>query len=277
MDSITQNDLEKLSTEELISRMDDILLKSSYERYSYLPKDFPRQEIPLVSQLIKTSRLSILADDVKREIANIAFDYLVQLELNSVGAGIFNIITSIHGHSNQELWLSPLFRLRQGVIYQYIVAFSRVAMEIFMDLLYFVEKGKRLKTRQKLQTFRDWLGDTEHPLHYFAYILLTVYKFDKDLRTDEIHGTPQFPRKLLLLQKPTSEEQNMHYQLFGELINCWRPLIDILNGRKPTYMTISSDKAQEWFKAFISGAKEEIDMQLQDMFSYIDSQKMHRA
>src|SRR5258708_27278921 len=91
-------------------------------------------------------------------------------------------------------WHVPLLRLRDGAIRQYQIMCSRIAMEIFMDLLHCIETGQRLTSkRSKLKAFQKWLCDPANDLHYFAHVLLDACRFERSLRTPEVHCTPKWP------------------------------------------------------------------------------------
>jgi hypothetical protein len=275
MDSIDRATLVAFSLEQLVERMDAVLLQSNHERYSYLPKDFPRQEIPLVSQLMITKKLAILSDDSKRAVAHIAFAYLAQMACIFVSSGFTN---NLHHNSDEKTsWLSPTFQIQHGMVRQYQITASRTLMDIFMDLLYCIENGHRIggddsKLRKqgkhsKLVAFRIWLCEPQNPFNYFAHTVLETIPFSKNFRDPEVHGELKLPKRLLLLQKPTPEEMQEPFQLINSaLLNSWRPLIDISNGKKPSYIVNASDKGREWFEVYRKGSNEEIKQQLSSMF-----------
>jgi hypothetical protein len=256
--------LQALSLEKLVERMDRILLRSDQERGHH--DSFP---VNLVSSIIKTKKVTALQDEQKRKVAHIAFDYLVERELNSVSSSFANKILFTPEY-NDSAWLSPTFRLRHGAIQQYQIISSRIAMEIFMDLLHCIETGDRLKAkRSKIKAFRKWLCDTKNQFHYFAHVLLEAYRFDRGIRTPEVHGTPKISTQILLLRPPTFQEVNEAHTLLNVLANCWRPLLDILNDQKPQYMHISVDQVG-WLTTYVNGSEEEVDAKLDELFSEIE-------
>jgi hypothetical protein len=98
---------------------------------------------------------------------------------------------------------------------------------------------------------------------------LEAYRFDRIVRTPEVHGTPKISKKLLLLQSPTSQELNEPNRLLNALMSCWRPLIEILNGQRPSYMYIS-DEQMEWFATYMSGSEKVISEKLIAMFEDVE-------
>ncbi len=247
--------------------MDEILRESVIERYGQVHEAFP---LCLVSDILSTQKIAAQSQEQQRLIAHIAFAYLVQLDLHSVSGGFSNKILFTEAYDPNSSWKSPLFRLRDGAIRQYQIVASRIAMEIFMDLLHCIEEGHRLESRRsKLKSFRKWLCDSANQFHYFAHVLLAAYRFDRNLRTPEIHGTPKLPRRLLTLQHPSPEEMNEQHRLLNTLLGCWRPLREMLNGQRPQYMNILEED-MDWFKAYMSGSPEEIEAKLATMFDGLE-------
>ena len=264
---LSQAKLDELPVSALVERMDALIQWSRAERYGANCNGSPEN---LVSHIITTQRVSAFSGAIQKRIAHISFAYLVELELNSVSSGFANALLFNGHYDEQTSWLSPTFRLREGAIRQYQIVSSRIAMEIFMDLLYCIETGQRLEAkRSKLKSFRNWLCDTKNPFHYFAHTLLEAYRFDRNIRTPEVHGTPRLPKRLLLLQHPSFEELNDAHRLTNVLSGCWTPLLGLLNNEHPIYMQIS-DAEKEWFSVYMTGSEDEITEKLSAMFEGIE-------
>jgi hypothetical protein len=266
MNPIDEAALKELRLPELVQRMDALITESIVERYGVCNESFRKG---LVSDIVNSKQVSVLSEDKQRKIAYIAFSYIVQMELNSVASGFSNKILFTQEYDEKLSWQSPVFRLRDGAIAQYEIISSRIAMEIFMDLLHCIETGERLRSkRSKLKAFQKWLCDPVNQFHYFAHVLLEAYRFDRTQRTPEIHGTPKLPNKLLLLQPPTFQESNAPHQLINSLMGCWHPLRELLNGQRPLSMQISMvDEA--WFSTYMTGSDAEIASKLAEMFEDI--------
>ena len=255
--------LAALSLPDLVRRMDDILGCSIIERDGAIPDELYHYR---VSQIITTRRVSKLPEDTQRYLAHIVFSYLVQSEMGSVVSGISNALLYNERYDEKLSWQSPIFRLRHGALHQYQIVSSRIAMEIFMDILYCIDTRQRLdKKKSKLKAFRKWLCDPDNDFHYFAHVLLAAYRFDRGIRTPEVHGTPKLPKRLLLLQKPSHNEMNECHNLTNTLSGCWHPLVDLLNETKPSYMQIS-EADMEWFHAYMAGTEENVVTKLSLMF-----------
>lgn len=252
-----------LSLADLVKRMDDVLHSSVIERYGVIPDGF----VPnLVSQIMETQRVHALPEETQRYLAHIVFSYLVQSEMASVIGGMSNAVLFNDRYNENLSWQSPLFRLRHGALHQYQIVSSRIAMEIFMDILYCIDTGERLeKKKSKLKAFRKWLCDPNNQFHYFAHVLLAAYRFDRGIRTPEVHGTPKLPKRLLSLQKPSHDEMNECHNLTNTLSGCWRPLLELLDGKTPSYMHIN-EADMDWFHAYMTGTEEEVVNKLTLMF-----------
>lgn len=263
MNSLSDHDLDALSIAALVARMDEFLHVQHIERYGMPPFDQFKQ---CVSDIANTKLIAEQPEKARRKIAYLTFSYLVQMQLCSVSSGIENKVLYDENYSEAK-WQSPSFRLRHGALFQYQAIGSRIAFEVFIDLLYVIENGKRIESKKsKLKAFRSWLCDTQNRFHYFAHVLLSAYHFDREIRTPEVHGGSRLTRRMLCLDVPDHTEQNEPMRLTNTLINAWRPLIDILNGIRPMYMTVSQASDKEWFNTFVSGDEDAIEARLAEMF-----------
>ncbi len=267
MHPITNEELDQLSNAELVARMDEFINDAFLERNSHLPPGF-LQSAKLVTQVMHTPLVMSKGEDVQRKIAYLCFSYLIQFDLGQVGLGISNLV--LYRGFEESKWQSPLFRLKHAALDQYQIVTSRMAFEVFIDLLHVLETGERIETKKsKLRAFKKWLLEPKNPFNYFAHVLIVAYNFDREQRTPEVHGTSKFPRKMLCLQPPSSDEQNNPLHLTNALLNAWLPLLEILNGNRPSSMQISLDD-QIWFHAFMSNDETQIEQALEKMFEDIN-------
>lgn len=134
-----------------------------------------------------------------------------------------------------------------------------------------METGERLdSSKSKLKKLRNWLQDVKNKFHYFAHVLLIAYRFDREVRTPEVHGSPTSPRSMLQLQTSSFEENNKQFFLINTLAGVWRPLIDTLNDIRTTYMQMSQAD-NEWFHTYKSGDNEAIEAKKDEMLNNIDN------
>ena len=269
MNPISEAELDALPLGSVVNRMDEFLTQSHIERYGAIDNLFP---VLLTYELVNSAVVLQRPEVDQREIAYICFGYLVQLQLDSVVSGMANKILYAENYSLAN-WSSPVFRLRDRALRQYQIICSRVAFEIFIELLHVIETGRRIKPKKsksnkesKLKAFRIWLRNPSNRFHYFAHVLLVAYRFDREFRSPEVHGSSPLPRRMLMLQVPSHDENNAHCRLTNTLAGVWRPLIDILNNIRPNYMSISQAD-ENWFHAYMSGSDDAIEEKLGEMLA----------
>lgn len=265
MRAISDQELDALSLVELISRMDTFLFVAHGERYGSI---HPASPEPTVSELMCATLIANKPEDERRRIAYVSFGYLAQVQFSSISSGIANRVL-FDNEFEVAKWQSPVFRLRHAALTQYQIVCSRIAFEVFIDLLYVIETGQQLNSKKsKMRAIRKWLRSPKNRFHYFAHVLLEAYRFDREHRTPEVHGTSRLPRQILRLQEPSSEDMNSSLHLICALLNSWHPLLDILNERRPTQMQIF-DNDQSWFHAFMSQDDATIEEKLADMLDEV--------
>lgn len=157
LEPIKGKELDSLSLTDLVIRMDKVLEISQLERYENLPSEVLSHYLnlkPTVMEFLSTKLVSQKSPDQQRFLVWLFFGFLVQMELCDVAGGISNRVLFDSGYHESESWRSPAFTLRRGVIRQFDVLSSRVAMDIFMDLLYAIDGGQRLaSTKSKFKIF----------------------------------------------------------------------------------------------------------------------------
>jgi hypothetical protein len=182
MNPISEAELDALTLDAVVNRMDEFLTQSHIERYGAIDNLFP---VLRTNELVNSAVVLQRPEVDQRRIAYICFDYLVQLQLDSVSSGMANKILYGENYSLAN-WSSPVFRLRDGALRQYQITCSRVAFEIFIDLLHVIETGRRIDSKKsKLKAFRIWLRNPSNRFHYFAHVLLVAYRFDREIRTPD--------------------------------------------------------------------------------------------
>lgn len=269
LNPLREEELDALSITELVARMDRVLEVNRLERYGPEVSQYFEHK-PTVAEFVATRLVSQKTEN-QRGLVYLFFGFLVQMELCEISSGISNKVLYNSDFHETESWHSPAFRLRHGAIRQYDILASRVAMDIFMDLLYAIDRGERLaSSRSKFKAFRKWLKNTENPFVYFAHVLIAAYRFDRKQRTPEAHGSSNFPRKYLLLQIPDFAELNEQHQLHGVLLNVWHPLKVILDGGKPNFGQLM-DGNSSWLLTYMSGSSEDVETMLDAMFSEMES------
>jgi hypothetical protein len=262
LDSLTEQQLDAHSLEELVNRMDafllDIFQKRALPVHQILPAKLP-------SQLMICDLVRRHPEKKQRRIAYQTFSFLLQLEFNTTALGISNKLLFGVDH-NPENWHSPMFRLQEGVLHQYHLIGSRISFEIFMDLLHLIETGELLKPykKSKIKAFRRWLLGSQTPFRYYGHILVRAYEFDRSHRSPVVHGASPLPRQLLRLGGHDSALANEALLLVNLMSNVWAPLVELSSGKRPNQMQLG-DEMRDWFNAYMHGTEDDITRVLNEL------------
>jgi hypothetical protein len=236
---LTGDEVKGLPLNDLIQRMDDVRYHAEQERYSsellaLREKAFP---FPRVADIFTVETTIRMDDQTKRRLADAAFRFLLQFDFLMVSSGITNAV--VYGENyHVSLWCSPNHWMRAAVLDQYQIVASRIALECFFDLIYVADRGKRMPVRSKFKAFRKWITQKHNPYKYFVGHIIQAFEFDREHRQREVHGTSRFAQCLLRLQIPDSDERNISHQLTNVLLSVWRPFIEILDGKRPSSISV---------------------------------------
>ena len=271
--SLDGNEVKNLSLSSLVQRMDDIRVEIGVERHGIdfftLRGETNPFPIPKVACLMATLSVQNKDENQQRRIADAAFRFLLQLDMLSVSSGISNKI--VYGPDyKEENWKKPLQWIRASVIDQYQIVASRIALECFFDLIYILHKGVRMPGRSKFSSFRAWVCEPENPYKYFVGHIINAFYFNRNHRQKEVHGTSRFAQCLLRLQVPDSNERNISLELTNVLIDVWRPLVKILNGKRPSSISVFSscdDFASKYFETLKDPEAKTFDNFVQDLLA----------
>ena len=146
INKLDQNELSNLSINDLSIRMDNILLEHVNERYgSIISKDILDFK-PSVSKILNTNTVKKMTDCNKRKLCYLTFNTLLQMEYTNFTFGASNLY--IHNKTkNDNKWQSATTQIRNAAITQFGIISSRISMECFMELLYFLGEKKRIETK----------------------------------------------------------------------------------------------------------------------------------
>lgn len=249
VDVLEEEDVEGMSLTSLVQRMDEVRQRAQQERYGDLAAATGFPPLPLVRDIMKTSRVAAMDDTTARGVAYCAFRYLLQQDLLSVGLGIAN--RELFGPDYDEArWRSPLFRMRAAMLDQYGIVASRIALECFFQLLHMVWTGTEMRGRSKFGAFRKWVLEEGNPFVYFIGLVIDAHEYDRKHRTGEVHGTSKFAKSLLTLATPDSSDLDVPVRLTGALLSTWEPVIQILNGEEPATIAVFASSSEFGAKYF---------------------------
>ena len=201
---------------------------------------------PRVRDLIATVRVKKMAPEIQRRVADATFRFLFQLDLDSVSSGIGNRELYNPAYSEAS-WRRPSFWLKHSVLAQYQIICSRIALECFFDLLYLIDTGERAMGKSKFRAVRKWITRPGNAFAYFVIHVVNAFEFERKHRQAEVHGTSRFPRFILCLSKPDTQDLNLQHKLTNILLNIWGPLIEIANEQKPKQIATFGDNDSEQF------------------------------
>jgi hypothetical protein len=228
--SVTTEEIAGLGNDALASRMSEILLRSSPR--PELPAKFPVE--PTLVDFFNSSFLQQKPHEVQRKALYKCFEFRLQNEYLNRVHGWANAILYRKEYSIED-WKYPRIQTLGASINQTTIVSSRIAFERFMDLTYFLHHEKELESKKsKFKPFARWLCQVDHPFVLFAPNILVVREFDAKLRTPEVHGGSKLAKQVLLMRQPDSSEVQRYLDLVNLLLNMWRPLVDILNGKPIT-------------------------------------------
>lgn len=253
LQSLTRDEVRSLDSKTLAHRMDNIREVSQLERHG--PNMFKLQSeisgFPRVADLLETKAATQLDEEGKKKLADIAFRFLLQLDLLIVASGIGNKVLYGRAYTDSQ-WASPAYQMRNAVLGQYQIVASRIALECFFELIHVAHKKKRMDGKSKFRAFKKWVAEPDNPYRYFVGHIIEAFVFDREHRQREIHGTSRFPQRILRLEKPDIQESTKIFDLTNILLNVWSPLIKVMNGKKPNSLPIfdsTEDVADKYFQA----------------------------
>src|SRR5262249_40221496 len=153
-----------------------------------------------------------------------------------------DFVLASSGISNRVLlppkWSSPKYAINAACLAQYEIISSRIALECFFDLIHLTDTGERMPAKKgKFKAFREWVLKPGNQFKYFVGHVIQAFHLDREHRQREVHGTSRFAHSVLLLQQPDVIEANVPAQLTNVVLNVWDPLILILNGRRPHFIS----------------------------------------
>ncbi|MCK4829757.1 hypothetical protein KA005_79265, partial [bacterium] len=218
--------------------MDTIIQESIVERYgevAYKLKMFDHQ--PTVAKILETKHVEQLDPEKQREICHLAFKCILQMQYTEFSHAATNHYIYGTKYNEDAIWKSPNIQIKYAALRQWGIVSSRISMECFMQLLHYLGKGERIKSKKStFGAFKKWLLDADNPFSYFATHILEAFHFDRAHRTPEVHASSRLSKSIILMEKPNPEQKNSGAELTDIMLNVWNPLIEILNGEKCNFI-----------------------------------------
>lgn len=256
MNKLTENELDNLDNNELVSRMDAILSAPYWTRMG--------NDIMLLSvkNVLDTKCVQSFSQKFQRKIIYKVFGLLLQLHYTdfSHSATFFQIAEKDETHAKQ---------LYSAARNQWTYVSSRIVFEYFMHLTYMIGTGKEYPTgKSTVKKYKNWLKEKDNPYTYFAISVMRAESYDREKRTPEIHAGTKLARQILLLA--ASDIDDDMFNLVNIIRNQWQFILRIANGEKSEKMgwVISGINAEdkEWYEVWESGNQEMINSEIDKMF-----------
>lgn len=270
---ITKEEIRDLTVKELAERMDAILEQNELERYGperlKSKKDFPGE--PSVLKILNSNHVQKMDEEKQRKICHLSFSTMLQMEFSNVASAASNHFVYVPGFTDDN-WKSVKTQVNSAALDQFQIISSRISMEYFMELLYFLGEGERIKTKDStFKKVKKWLNNPDNRFSYFAVHILRAFEFDRSFRTPEVHASSKLHGHVLRLQIPkTSEDCNSHLQLTNVMNGVWQPLLNILNDEKACSMQGSKEDFK-WLESYLHDSNEDKTSFLQSIFDQMGS------
>ena len=182
---LSKEEIQKLSVEDLGSRMDALLEANELERYGPQVHKIKMEMHgrTSVKKLLNTKQVQKMSSEKQRTICHLTFNTLLQMEYSSVASAASNSIVYGPNFNEQESWKSVKVQVNSAALNQFGIISSRIAMECFMELLHYLGEGERIRAKKStFKSFKKWLNNPQNPFSYFATHILRVYpNFPNDL------------------------------------------------------------------------------------------------
>ncbi len=266
MESITKEELAKLSNNDLALRMDSILLEREIENYGAksVARNKASRDMRSVVTILNTLHVQRQDKTQRRKICYLTFNTLLQMEYTSLTSAIKNHFVYRHTSTMTQNWNSSSTQITNAALTQFGIISSRISMECFMQLLHYLDTSEEIKAKSTFKAFKKWLNNPDNPFSFFAVHTLKAFHFDRKYRTPEVHASSKLSSKILLMGEPENKEQNDILELENILMNVWQSLIAILNGGNSSMMGIVEDF--KWFSTYLDGTSEEKESVLKSIF-----------
>lgn len=254
LQSLSLSQLQNLSLEELIGRMDSVRFAAWRDRYSHIPEFLRNTSIPYrsLTEFMITKRAQEMKEADRRRLAYFVFQYLFQSDLITTTWGISNKIVFENPYDEYR-WSFPRQWFMHSALEQYQIISSRVLLEKFFYIIYFVYEGKMVPGGSKFEVMRKWLIKPDNPFQCFIPDLINAYKYDRIHRNREIHGASRFVKSTLRLEVPTQLDRAVPYPLARIVHKLYDALLEIMDFKAlvtESLVKLSFSEEEEVFNQF---------------------------
>jgi hypothetical protein len=253
---ISIEELDKLLIPKLIERMDEIITADSFYTRG--------NEICglNVSKMMNTEKARKLEPKIQRDLAFEIFRMLMQKRITDISLSPQYKLPGNEEINKQFSWIARN---------QWMIISSRILFEYFMNIIYMVETGKKLGSKNRFNKIKNWLKKENNDFTPLAILIARVKKYSRTKREPEIHFGSNFTKEIITLS--ADKIDNSIFGLTNYLNNYWQYVIQISNNEKmvghPIYRDEFNDK--EWYKLLEKNDKKEINFRIDNMFTLAEN------
>lgn len=252
MNILTKQEVENLTLDELVRRMDQILAL-------YCPCEISEQvHINWVYSIMDTVMAKQLDENTQRKLAYKVFGMLLQIKYTYQSV-----------QPREQLPIDDKFvheQLLNAESRQWLRISTRIVFEYFMGILYMLGKKQELSGKSRIRKVVNWLKEPDNEFNYFAITVARGKKYSRYKRDPEIHATTKIAKDVLTLSVEPIDWSELNF--FHIITNQMQDVVSIANGEKhPGVMRLFSDEFNdyEWDDLLKTGNNGDIAAKIDEM------------
>ena len=261
MQQLTEEDLENMSIEDKINRMDEILGEIQKSRFHVSTEHFPFFHV-----LNLASTKVFQNHEHQTKLAWMCFEFLLQGEYLMTYYGIMN--REVYDHSHQVFgWTLLKNHIAYNALTQAVITGSRIQFEQFMNFVYFALENKEIRkdnSGSKFTNFWKWIKRKGHmdDLFYLVPLLIACKKHDV-FRTAEVHDGSKLKLDLFALKEPTvdSNQYMIISNFFLDFFESFLPILDYQRPKNMKYVAIPDFELDfmDWTQSYFDKDEKKLD------------------
>lgn len=258
MDILTKQEVESLSLDELVQRMDQILAL-------YCPCEVSKQvHVNWVSSVMDTMMAKQLDENMQRKLAYKVFGMLLQIKYT------YQSVQPRERLSIDDKWIHEQLLFAESR--QWLIISSRIVFEYFMSIIYILGTKQELSGKSRIGKVVKWLKEPDNDFNYFAITVARGKKYSRYKRDPEIHATTTIAKEVLTLSVEPIDWSQLNF--LHIIINQLQFVVSIANGEtRLGYMSIFPDEFNndEWYELLKTGDNESIALKIDEMMKIAES------
>jgi hypothetical protein len=228
MDEINKEAFQSLPSDGLAARIDAFFEEEHRSRYKGI---VPALLVVGASDILHSVTVWSKSPEDKRNILLLFYRTQFQIKICTQHAAFANhaIDEAIRNHAG---WRDPATQVRHAAARQSMIVSARVAFDCLMEFVSFAERGSLLRGKAKFRRFREWIARPGNRFGWLIFYMLVIRRYDVIHREREVHGTSRVADEALLCTEwPRNDGEG---DAINVMLNVWRPILETLNGTKPT-------------------------------------------